>query len=407
MNSLKANSSTTVVVGMSGGVDSSVTAALLKEAGYRVVGLFMKNWEELDANGVCEASKEFEDVVRVCQALDIPYHSVEFISEYRDRVFAHFLREYEAGYTPNPDVLCNREIKFDAFYEKAMDLGADFLATGHYARARNENGRARLFKGLDPLKDQSYFLHAIQGAKLGRVLFPVGDLPKSEVRKIAARLDLSTKEKKDSTGICFIGERNFQPFLAQYLKPRPGEFRLLSTGRPVGTHAGAQFYTLGQRKGLGLGGEGEPWFVVKKDVARNVVYVERGENHPALYADELVARELTWIAGEPPAGSGRDLRVTAKARYRQSDQDATLALERDPVTGEPVARVRFDVPQRALTPGQSVVFYLGDECLGGGVIRELGTTYAERGFSVSAMTGALDSAKAASVTPTSTSALEA
>lgn len=396
MSTLKANSATTVVVGMSGGVDSSVTAAILREAGFRVVGMFMKNWDEKDANGVCEASKEFEDVVRVCQQLDIPYTSVEFVTEYWDRVFDRFLKEYEAGYTPNPDILCNREIKFDAFYDQAMLLGADLLATGHYTRTEMREGTPRLLKGLDPLKDQSYFLHAIDGEKLAKVRFPVGDLPKTEVRKIAASLDLATKTKKDSTGICFIGERNFKPFLAQYLKPRAGDFRTLD-GKKVGTHSGVQFYTLGQRKGLGLGGEGEAWFVVKKEVSTNVVYVERGETHPALYADELLAREITWIGAAPTAeNTARKLR--AKTRYRQSDQDCELFLTKD-ASGETIARVKFSSPQRAMTPGQSVVFYDGDECLGGGVIREVGESYAERGFSLSAM--------AAKLTPMSTSALEA
>jgi tRNA-specific 2-thiouridylase len=384
---LKANSSTTVVVGMSGGVDSSVTAALLREAGYRVVGLFMKNWEEKDANGVCASAKDFEDVVAVCRRLDIPYYSVEFVEEYFDRVFRTFLREYEAGYTPNPDILCNREIKFDAFYEKAMDFGADFLATGHYARTETRDGVPLLLKGLDPAKDQSYFLHAIAGSRLARVMFPIGELPKTEVRRLAARYDLATKEKKDSTGVCFIGERNFQPFLAKYLKGAKGAFKTLD-GRSVGTHPGAQFFTLGQRKGLGLGGEGEPWFVVAKDPKRNVVFVERGEFHPALFTDELVAEELTWIGGHPPSPLESPFACRAKVRYRQSDQDCRLTLENDDFGGVR-ARVRFAIPQRSVTPGQSVVFYSDDVCLGGGVIRGLGDTFLARGYSAGDVRGAL------------------
>ncbi|MBS1962126.1 MAG: tRNA 2-thiouridine(34) synthase MnmA [Bdellovibrionales bacterium] len=384
-NTLKANSSTTVVVGMSGGVDSSVTAALLREAGYRVIGLFMKNWEEKDASGVCQSKRDFDDVTAVCRRLDIPYYSVEFVQEYFDRVFRSFLREYEAGYTPNPDILCNREIKFDAFFEKAMDFGADRLATGHYARTEIRNGVPVLLKGLDPGKDQSYFLHAIAGERLRRVMFPIGELPKSEVRRLAAEYDLATKAKKDSTGICFIGERNFQPFLARYLKGATGPFLTLS-GERVGTHPGAQFFTLGQRKGLGLGGEGEPWFVVAKDPRKNVVFVERGEHHPALFTDELVAEDLTWIGGRAPASLDADFVCRAKVRYRQSDQDCRLELEDDGFGGVR-ARVRFDRPQRSITPGQSVVFYSGDVCLGGGVIRGLGENFLARGYSAGDLRG--------------------
>jgi tRNA-specific 2-thiouridylase len=379
-SSLASNASTTVIVGMSGGVDSSVTAALLREAGYRVIGLFMKNWEEKDADGVCTSAKDYADVVSVCRRLDIPYYSVEFVQEYFDRVFRTFLAEYEAGYTPNPDILCNREIKFDAFYEKAMDLGADFLATGHYARTEIRDGVPLLLKGRDSGKDQSYFLHAIEGRRLAKVRFPVGDLPKTEVRKLAARYGLSTKEKKDSTGICFIGERNFQPFLAKYLKGTPGAFRRLD-GTRVGTHPGAQFFTLGQRKGLGLGGEGEPWFVVDKDPKKNTVIVERGEFHPALFTDELLAEELTWIGGLSPRGIETAFACRAKVRYRQADQECRLKLESDGFGGTR-ARVRFAKPQRSVTPGQSVVFYAGEVCLGGGVIRSLGESFRTRGYTM-------------------------
>jgi tRNA-uridine 2-sulfurtransferase len=379
-HTLKSNASTTVVVGMSGGVDSSVTAALLREAGYRVVGLFMKNWEEKDSNGVCSSKKDFDDVVSVCSRLEIPYYSVEFVEEYFDRVFKTFLKEYEAGFTPNPDILCNREIKFDAFYEKAMDFGGDLLATGHYARTEIRDGVPLLLKGLDPGKDQSYFLHAIDGARLAKVLFPLGELPKTEVRKLAAKYDLSTKEKKDSTGICFIGERNFQPFLAKYLKSKTGHFRTLD-GKSVGTHPGAQFFTLGQRKGLGLGGEGEPWFVVDKNPKTNTVIVERGEFHPALYTDELLAEELTWIGGRAPRPLGVEFACRAKVRYRQADQECRMRIESDGFDGVR-AHVRFTAPQRSVTPGQSVVFYSDDVCLGGGVIRELGENFLARGYAM-------------------------
>ena len=371
--SLKANSSTTVVVGMSGGVDSSVTAAILKEQGFQVIGFFMKNWEETDENGVCTSAKDFEDVARVCRKLDIPYYATEFVEEYRDRVFAQFLKEYEAGYTPNPDILCNREIKFDAFYDKAVQLGGDLLATGHYCRVIH-SPTPQLLKGLDPLKDQSYFLHAIDGKKLSKVLFPIGDIHKTEVRKIATKLDLATKNKKDSTGICFIGERNFKPFLAQYLKPKKGPFKLLN-GETVGTHDGAQFYTLGQRRGLGLGGEGDRWFVVAKDVSTNTVFVERGENHPALFSDELWAVDAAWIAGRAPVTPGTELKCKAKVRYRQSDQDCILKVE---MSGK--LHVQFSEPQRAVTPGQSVVFYQEDVCLGGAVIRQTGTLHKNNNF---------------------------
>lgn len=345
----------TVVVGMSGGVDSSVSALLLKEAGYQVIGLFMKNWEETDARGVCKASLEYEDVVKVASLLDIPHYSVNFTEEYKESVFAEFLASLQAGLTPNPDVLCNREIKFKVFLHKAKELEADFLATGHYCRT---DGQGSLLKGLDPNKDQSYFLHAVQKEALSSVLFPIGHLRKSEVREIARKKGLPTSEKKDSTGICFIGKRDFKSFLSQYIGYEPGDFENLS-GQVVGTHDGAAFYTIGQRKGIGLGGEGEPWFVVGKDVARNVVLVERGE-HPALFKTSLTAQKLTWVQ-QPP--SQFPFRCKAKIRYRQMDQDCVVYKILDDSIS-----VVFDEPQRAVTPGQSVVFYQGDFCLGGGVI---------------------------------------
>ena len=369
MNSQSENAQKTVVIGMSGGVDSSVCAALLKEQGYKVIGLFMKNWEELDEHGVCQSSKEYADVISVCERLDIPYYSVDFIAEYRDQVFAHFVEEYKLGFTPNPDVLCNREIKFKVFFDKAMEMGADYLATGHYCQNGIIDGKHALLKGADPLKDQSYFLYTIKSEILEKVLFPVGNIPKTEVRKIAAKYDLSTKEKKDSTGICFIGERNFKNFLSNYVTFTPGNFETLE-GQIVGVHTGAVYYTLGQRKGLGLGGQGEPWFVVGKDMSRNVVIVERGEFHPHLYSDSLTATELSLVSGV--WNKPLPFKCSAKIRYRQKDQPCTIThIDGDRVT------VEFEIPQRAITPRQSVVFYDGDICLGGAMIESAGKSYYE------------------------------
>lgn len=363
---------TTVVVGMSGGVDSSVTAALLKEQGYRVIGLFMKNWEEKDENGVCTSEVDYQDVVRVCEKLDIPYYSVEFVKEYWDRVFKDFVEEYSKGYTPNPDILCNREIKFQVFLEKAKQFGADFLATGHYCRkVPSAFGQGfSLAKGLDAGKDQTYFVYTLNQSILNQVLFPIGDLQKSEVRAIAARLDLATKTKKDSTGICFIGERNFREFLSKYVAAKAGNFKTLN-GEIVGRHRGAAFYTPGQRRGLGLGGEGAPWFVVGKDVKTNIVYVERGETHPALFADTLWATEVSWVGDRELQFP---MRLKAKVRYRQSDQDCRVDWD-----GQRL-RVDFDVPQRAIAVRQSVVFYDGDVCVGGAMIDQVGPSYYERGL---------------------------
>lgn len=365
----KPKSETMVIVGMSGGVDSSVTAAVLKAEGYKVVGLFMKNWEEFDEHGVCQSSLEYADVIKVCEKLDIPYYSVDFIEEYRDQVFSHFVEEYKLGFTPNPDVLCNREIKFKVFFEKAMELGADFLATGHYCQSKEIDGEFKLVKGADPLKDQSYFLYTIKKEILAKVLFPIGHIPKTEVRAIAAQYDLATKEKKDSTGICFIGERNFKNFLSNYVVFQDGDFETLDK-KVVGRHTGATYYTIGQRKGLGLGGQGEPWFVVGKDMARNVVIVERGEFHPHLYSDTLVATDLSFVAGE--WDRPLPFKCTAKIRYRQKDQNCTVTAVAD---GK--IFVEFDEPQRAITPRQSVVFYDGDVCLGGAMIEKSGPTYFE------------------------------
>ncbi len=339
----------TVVVGMSGGVDSSVSALLLKKEGYNVIGLFMKNWEE---EGPCKSAQEFEDVVQVCQKIDIPYYSVNFVEEYRASVFAQFLSDYKAGLTPNPDVLCNREIKFKVFLEKTLALGADFLATGHYCQLDSEG---RLLRGADPDKDQSYFLNAVKQEAFRKVLFPIGHMHKKEVRSLAREHGLATAEKKDSTGICFIGKRDFKPFLSQFINSRPGNFETCK-GEIVGQHDGAEFYTTGQRKGMGLGGEGDAWYVVGKDLLRNVVLVERGADHPALFSKELRARDFTWVAEQP---SAYPYRCTAKIRYRQQDTACTLYES---------GTVFFDEPQRAATPGQSIVFYQENLCLGGAVI---------------------------------------
>jgi tRNA-specific 2-thiouridylase len=386
---------------MSGGVDSSVAAALLKEQGYRVIGLFMKNWEEKDDSGACTSTQDFEDVARVCDRLDVPYYSVNFVKEYWDNVFVHFLNEYKQGYTPNPDILCNREIKFKVFFDKAMEMGADFLATGHYCQnilvpnsassaganivgntVSNSGSTAevfenRLVKGVDPGKDQTYFLYTMKKEILSKVLFPVGGIHKTEVRKIAEKYDLATKAKKDSTGICFIGERDFKKFLAQYVPAKSGDFRTLN-GEKVGRHEGSVYYTLGQRRGLGLGGEGERWFVVAKDLQKNIVFVERGTEHPALFCDELTATEMSWVSGVAPQFP---LRCRAKSRYRQADQDCTIVgVENGPNGQTGVVRVVFDQPQRAITPRQSVVFYDGDICLGGAMIERAGPSYHDRGL---------------------------
>lgn len=341
----------TVVVGMSGGVDSSVTAYLLKEAGYKVLGLFMKNWEEEDHS--CPATQDYEDALRVADLLQIPLYTISFAQEYRDEVFSHFLSELKAGRTPNPDILCNLKIKFYHFLKKAHQMGADFLATGHYCRLDEEK---RLLKGLDPNKDQSYFLSAVPKKAFENVLFPVGELCKQEVRFIAKKLGLATAEKKDSTGICFIGKRNFKHFVSNYLGYEKGPFQRLD-GTLVGTHDGAAFYTKGQRKGLGLGGEGEAWYVLGKDIEKNIVFVERGENHPSLFSKGLFTRDLNWF--KKPSFP---CKLKARVRYRQQEEPCTLYEEPGKIN------VVFDTPQRAVTEGQSVVFYQDTLCLGGGVI---------------------------------------
>lgn len=357
------NQKKTVVIGMSGGVDSSLSALLLKQQGYHVIGLFMKNWDETDENGVCQATYDYQDVRQVCEQIDIPYYAVNFVQDYWNQVFVQFIDDFKRGLTPNPDVLCNREIKFKVLLEKALELGADFLATGHYCQNQIVNGYPALVKGIDDNKDQTYFLYTINRDILKKVLFPVGNLVKGEVRHLAREYGLATSEKKDSTGICFIGERNFRSFLSQYIAAQPGNFETLK-GKIVGKHTGAAYYTLGQRKGLGIGGAGDAWFVVGKDVERNVVFVEQGADHPALYCHELLASQLSWVSGELPS---LPFTCQAKIRYRQVDQDCVIQK----IEGEQIL-VTFPQPQRAVTPGQSIVFYQGSICLGGGVIQQAG-----------------------------------
>jgi tRNA-uridine 2-sulfurtransferase len=350
-----------VIVGMSGGVDSSVAAHLLIVQGYRVEGLYMTNWDQ-DEDGYCTAAADYQDARKVCEQLGIPLHQVNFATEYRERVFQNFLDEYRSGRTPNPDVLCNREIKFGICFDYAMRLGADFVATGHYARVQHSS-QVCLLKGLDPQKDQSYFLSAVSAKQFAKTLFPIGELPKSEVRRLAKSLALPVHDKKDSTGICFIGERPFEEFLAKYLAAQQGDIETM-TGERVGQHRGLMFYTLGQRQGLRIGGTRghaeEPWYVVGKDLKRNVLLVAQGRDHPSLFSRGLQASTLHWIAGLPP---NKQFRCMAKTRYRQPDQSCDVQLS---VNG--TATVRFEQPQRAVTPGQFAVFYHDDQCLGSGVI---------------------------------------
>lgn len=353
-----------VIVGMSGGVDSSVSALLLLEQGYQVEGLFMKNWNEDDGTEYCTAKDDLIDAAAVCRKLGIPLHTANFAAEYWDNVFEHFLAEYRAGRTPNPDILCNREIKFKVFLDYAEQLGADKIATGHYVRQGQKNGRPRLLKGLDTNKDQSYFLHAVPEAAIARTLFPVGELEKPAVRALAEQHQLITARKKDSTGICFIGERRFRDFLQQYLPAQPGQIET-PQGDVIGEHMGLMYYTLGQRQGLGIGGlanySEDPWYVAAKDLSRNVLIAVQGKQHPLLYSDALATEPMEWVAGIAPTEQGR---FTAKTRYRQQDQACTLRHRPD---GS--AEVHFDEPQWAVTPGQSLVIYDGDICLGGSVIR--------------------------------------
>ncbi|WP_163101835.1 tRNA 2-thiouridine(34) synthase MnmA [Peribacillus alkalitolerans] len=353
---------TRVVVGMSGGVDSSVAALLLKQQGYDVVGIFMKNWDDTDENGVCTATEDFEDVIKVCNQIGIPYYAVNFEKQYWDKVFTYFLEEYKAGRTPNPDVMCNKEIKFKAFLEHALNLGADYLATGHYAQVVFRDGEYKMLRGIDENKDQTYFLNQLTQDQLEKVMFPLGGIDKSKVREIAKEAGLATAAKKDSTGICFIGERNFKEFLSNYLPAQPGNMETLD-GEVKGKHDGLMYYTIGQRQGLGIGGSGDPWFVVGKDLKKNVLYVEQGFENEKLYSDSIKAVDISWVGKVPQDG---ELTCTAKFRYRQADNAVTVKLLPN---GE--AQVIFDEPIRAVTPGQAVVFYNGDECLGGGTIDEV------------------------------------
>jgi len=354
-----------VIVGMSGGVDSSVSAYLLMQQGYQVEGLFMKNWDEDDGTEYCTAKEDLADAQQVCDTLGIHLHQANFAAEYWDNVFEHFLAEYKAGRTPNPDILCNREIKFKAFLEYAKVLGADLIATGHYVRRGERDGETVLLKGLDNNKDQSYFLHAVGSDEIAMTLFPVGELEKPEVRRIAEENNLVTASKKDSTGICFIGERRFKDFLQQYLPAQPGRIET-PDGDDIGEHHGLMYHTLGQRQGLGIGGlkdySDAPWFVAGKDLTRNVLIAVQGKNHPLLFKDWLTTTDVFWV-NQPIS---EPLRCKAKVRYRQADQDCII----EPTNSG--YRVVFDQPQRAVTPGQSVVFYLDDICLGGGVIETTG-----------------------------------
>ena len=351
-----------IILGLSGGVDSAVAAVRLKDAGAEVEALHMTNWE--DDDGYCTAAADLQDARRVCEQLDIPLHHVNFAAQYRDRVFQYFLDDYRAGRTPNPDVLCNREIKFGVFREHARRLGGELLATGHYARVADVDGETALLKGIDLDKDQSYFLHAVSTDAFGETVFPLGDLRKGDVRRIAKERGLNVHAKKDSTGICFIGERPFREFLGAYLPAQPGPIHT-ADGRPLGTHGGLMYYTLGQRQGLGIGGRrdanDEPWYVVAKDVDNNVLVVDQGDT-PLLLSVGLVATNASWI-GPAPAALDNGLSCTAKIRYRQADQECTVTM-----AGHGELQVSFETPQRAVAPGQFVVFYDGERCLGGAII---------------------------------------
>ncbi|RDE70188.1 tRNA 2-thiouridine(34) synthase MnmA [Aggregatibacter segnis] len=363
---LAENATKKVICGMSGGVDSSVSAFILQQQGYQVEGLFMKNWEEDDDTDYCTAAADLADAQAVCDKLGIKLHKINFAAEYWDNVFEHFLSEYKAGRTPNPDILCNKEIKFKAFLEYAAeDLGANYIATGHYVRRRGADDNAQLLRGLDANKDQSYFLYTLSSKQVGQSLFPVGDIEKPIVRAIAEDLGLITAKKKDSTGICFIGERKFKDFLARYLPAQPGNIRTVE-GDIIGRHDGLMYHTLGQRKGLGIGGvkgaSEEAWYVVEKDLVNNELIVAQGHDHSALLSTGLIAQQLHWVDRQPIR---EPLRCTVKTRYRQTDVPCTI----EPIDDESI-KVIFDEPQIAVTPGQSAVFYLDEVCLGGGIIEQ-------------------------------------
>ena len=362
-NTQKSTTNTKVIVGMSGGVDSSVSALLLIQQGYQVEGLFMKNWDEDDGTEYCTAKDDLADAQSVCDKLGIKLHTANFAAEYWDNVFEHFLEEYKAGRTPNPDILCNKEIKFKAFLEYANALGADYIATGHYVRRTHDEGQAKLLKGLDNNKDQSYFLYAVGKNEIAKSLFPVGELEKPEVRRLAQEHDLITHNKKDSTGICFIGERRFKDFLEQYLPAQPGDIKTLD-GDTIGRHSGLMYHTIGQRQGLGIGGlanySDKPWFVVEKDLENNVLLVTQSSDDSPLYKTHLHANNMDWVARVAPE---LPLKCKAKCRYRQADQDCTISANEDGSI-----EVSFEQAQRAITPGQSVVFYVDEICLGGGII---------------------------------------
>ena len=358
-----------ITVGMSGGVDSSVAAHLLIKQSYDVNALFMKNWEEDDGTDACTAVADLADAQQVCDALDIPLKTVNFAHEYWENVFENFLGESAAGRTPNPDILCNQHIKFKAFLDYALENGADSIATGHYARVEQRNGYYALLKAHDQSKDQTYFLYRLNQKALSRCLFPLGDMLKPAVRQIAVSAGFENHAKKDSTGICFIGERNFRPFLQRFLPAQPGEIRS-TDDQLLGEHQGLMYYTLGQRQGLGIGGvrgidNEQPWYVVKKDMENNRLVVAQGHDHPLLFSQQLTANQLTWLSGKPQP---QQFSCHAKSRYRQSDQPCIVILSDD----QSSCRVSFEQPQRALTPGQSIVFYIADECIGGGVIQSVG-----------------------------------
>lgn len=354
-----------IVVGLSGGVDSSVAALLLKQSDYHVQGIFMKNWEEDDQDGACTAEDDLADARQVANTLDIELHGVNFADQYWDKVFEYFLQEYGAGRTPNPDILCNKEIKFKAFLDYALSQGADKIATGHYARIKEDKGDFHLLRGKDIQKDQTYFLYALNQYQLSHTLFPVGELEKSQVRELAKLHHLVTHNKKDSTGICFIGERDFKAFLKKYLPAQPGEIRVLDNNDVVGQHDGLMYYTLGQRQGLKIGGQknyaDEPWYVASKDLEKNILYVVQGSQHPALYQSKVIFADINWICDTP---NTLPYACTARTRYRQPDTVCNI-IRLDNTSGT----VIFEQPQWAATPGQSIVFYQGDECLGGGIIQ--------------------------------------